>query len=554
MSNPGGSGRNNGTLRIGEVKETEDSFSVDWVEEKMFCPNNYAYSCLTKMRDGNMGLLYEHQNTIKFTAFNLNYIKDEVNLLSPTITSVTYKVEKTDDHAYTLPGDKYVITVKTDQNVTATGTPKFRFMLNGKGRYANYVSGGNDDKTLVFEYVVQKGDEGTIQFKGPKIICDEAGAVKNANGLCVSSGDMDVNMGYIGVDPSDAARDIATEQMSATAGAAQSGQGAANVLDGRADTLWHTTWGGGHGRENHWIQFELKDFYMVDGIRYQPRTSGGVNGIITEYKVEVSNDGVHFDQVATGTWAGNTAWKMVSFEPVRAKYVRLTSLDALSVEADNDYASAAEIRLTGTKTEAPPVVEADKSSLEAAIAYAKDVKTKPEYQYVVPIVKQKLDEALEAAENILGKQDATKEEVDQAYANLRNAVFGLRLLPNKDKLEELIQSAEQIDVKLYSEESAKEFMSALSKAKAVFADSEASTQEVEDAERTLAKAMDGLKEVGKAEEQKVPNKNTTAEKNDDKEKNTSPVKTGDRSTPILFALIAALSAGTVFSVRKKEEN
>ena len=44
--------------------------------------------------------------------------------------------------------------------------------------------------------------------------------------------------------------------------------------------------------------------------------------------------------------------------------------------------------------------------------------------------------AFEAAENILGKQDATKEEVDQAYANLRNAVFGLRLLPNKDKLEE----------------------------------------------------------------------------------------------------------------------
>ncbi len=33
------------------------------------------------MKDGNMGLLYEHQNTIKFTAFNLEYIKDEVNLL-----------------------------------------------------------------------------------------------------------------------------------------------------------------------------------------------------------------------------------------------------------------------------------------------------------------------------------------------------------------------------------------------------------------------------------------------------------------------------------------
>lgn len=166
-----------------------------------------------------------------------------------------------------------MITVKTDQNVTVQGTPKFRFMLNGKGRYANYVSGGNDDKELVFEYTVQKGDEGTIQFKGPKIICDETGTVKNANDLCVSSGDMDVKMGYIGVDPSDAARDIATDQMSAAAGSAQSGQEASNVLDGKADTLWHTKWSAGHGREKHWIQFELKDFYLIDGIRYQPRPS-----------------------------------------------------------------------------------------------------------------------------------------------------------------------------------------------------------------------------------------------------------------------------------------
>lgn len=46
------------------------------------------------MKDGNMGLLYEHQNTIKFTAFNLEYIKDEVNLLSPTITAVHTKWKK----------------------------------------------------------------------------------------------------------------------------------------------------------------------------------------------------------------------------------------------------------------------------------------------------------------------------------------------------------------------------------------------------------------------------------------------------------------------------
>lgn len=103
------------------------------------------------------------------------------------------------------------------------------------------------------------------------------------------------------------------------------------------------------------------------------------------------------------------------------KYVRLTSLDAISVEADNDYASAAEIRLTGTKTEKPPVAEADKKSLGAAIAYTKDVKTKPEYQYVVPIVKQKLDEALEAAETVLQMKPQHREKLTRQKLILKNA-------------------------------------------------------------------------------------------------------------------------------------
>lgn len=41
-----------------------------------------------------MGLLYEHQNTIKFTAFNLEYIKDEVNLYWVRRLQLLYKVEK----------------------------------------------------------------------------------------------------------------------------------------------------------------------------------------------------------------------------------------------------------------------------------------------------------------------------------------------------------------------------------------------------------------------------------------------------------------------------
>ena len=155
------------------------------------------------------------------------------------------------------------------------------------------------------------------------------------------------------MDPADDSRDIPVSVLTATAGDAQTGyettEGPASLaLDGNISTLWHTNWYG-TSRENHWIQFELSEGYIVDGLRYQPRQSGS-NGTITAYQIQVSNDGTNFETVAAGTWANNTSWKIAEFEGVQAKYVRLVAVNAAS---DNSYvfASAAEIRLTGTKAD-----------------------------------------------------------------------------------------------------------------------------------------------------------------------------------------------------------
>ncbi|MBQ1252098.1 MAG: hypothetical protein IIY02_04200, partial [Firmicutes bacterium] len=45
----------------------------------------------------------------------------------------------------------------------------------------------------------------------------------------------------------------------------------------RTETIWHTDWYG-TSRANHWIQFELSEDYVVDGLRYLPR-EGSSNGI-----------------------------------------------------------------------------------------------------------------------------------------------------------------------------------------------------------------------------------------------------------------------------------
>ena len=158
-------------------------------------------------------------------------------------------------------------------------------------------------------------------------------------------------------DPADDSRDIPVETLTATAGDWERNGGASEgpanlVLDGNPNTIWHTDWKG-TSRANHWIQLEQSEDYMVDGLRYLPRT-GSANGIITGYEIQVSNDGVNFETVASGEWANNRTWKVVSFEGVQAKYVRLVSTNSSGDQVGYVFASAAELRITGYKADEQP--------------------------------------------------------------------------------------------------------------------------------------------------------------------------------------------------------
>ncbi len=171
-------------------------------------------------------------------------------------------------------------------------------------------------------------------------------------------GDLSVTVFINRYDADDASRDIPVSVLTTSAGDWQAGyestgEGPASfALDGNTGTIWHTDWYG-TTRTNHWIQFELSEDYMVDGLRYQPRQDGSINGIITGYDVQVSEDGVTFRTVASGTWEGNSTWKIASFGGEQVKFVRLVSTDSLSDNSSRVFASAAEIRLTGVKVEAP---------------------------------------------------------------------------------------------------------------------------------------------------------------------------------------------------------
>ncbi len=130
----------------------------------------------------------------------------------------------------------------------------------------------------------------------------------------------------------------------ATAGSAQTGEGAEKALDGELGTLWHSNWNG-CTQDEAWICIDMKQKKTVSALQYVPRQSQ-VNGLILEYKIEFSTDGSNWSTIdpVTGTWAKDNTTKTVTFAPVEARYVRLTGVKTASDGALN-FVSAAEIYL-----------------------------------------------------------------------------------------------------------------------------------------------------------------------------------------------------------------
>lgn len=297
-----------------------------------------------------------------------------------------------------------------------------------------------------------------------------------------------------GIDPTDDSKDLPKENMTATTGSQQSETGsegpASNVLDGDASTIWHTVWAG-TPIANHWLNLKLDKPATVSGFRLQQRS--GRNGVIKEAEIWVKTVGAEdYVKVADASFGGS-GWQGLAFEAVQnVTDVKLVPTATLG-DAANKFSAAAEIRVMGEFQDA--VIEADKSDLNAAIEYAKSQQAKDEYQYVVPVVKEKFEAALAEAEKVSKDAAATQEAVDAAYAELLNMIHHLDFTGNTSDLSVLVDAAKGLNEEAYTPETWKPFAEALKAAKAVLADENALQDEIDAARDALQKAMDALKKI-----------------------------------------------------------
>ncbi|KAI4086317.1 MAG: hypothetical protein LQ344_007640 [Seirophora lacunosa] len=131
-----------------------------------------------------------------------------------------------------------------------------------------------------------------------------------------------------------------------------------NALDGDPDTFWTTKWANTNNIPGypHFFRIDMKASYSVHGLSYLPRqTPGNLQGNVGQHLIEVSLDGTSWTPVARGTWEDDQLMKVVNWEGVLARYLRLTAL----TEAGNrgPWAAAAEIQPLIQSTYSAPAPE-----------------------------------------------------------------------------------------------------------------------------------------------------------------------------------------------------
>ena len=185
--------------------------------------------------------------------------------------------------------------------------------------------------------------------------------------------------------------------------------------------------------------------------------------------------------------------------------------------------------------------QGDKTALQVAVDIANTIK--PDLDLYVEEGKQEFLDALAKGEELLASGNAWADEIQTATEELIKAMSNLRMAPNKDILNDMIQNAQGYDLSLYTEKSAAMLRSALSNAQAVAADPNATQEEVDTAAHTLQAALSGLTFVTGG---------TPLDTVDPVGEGTAPTKTGDSGFAGL-SVLALTSAAAVVLLKKRTQ-
>ncbi len=118
---------------------------------------------------------------------------------------------------------------------------------------------------------------------------------------------------------------VPVDEMTLTANSVRGGDAPSNVVDGNLYTLWHSrSQPDPPDPHPHSLTIDLGQNRQLTGVYYQPRLDG-YHGIVTRYRIEISDDGEQFSTALTGSWDRDPFPKNIFLTDVNARYLRFVS-------------------------------------------------------------------------------------------------------------------------------------------------------------------------------------------------------------------------------------
>ncbi|WP_282195534.1 discoidin domain-containing protein [Thomasclavelia cocleata] len=339
-----------------------------------------------------------------------------------------------------------------------------------------------------------------------------------------------------------------------SSGQASWSENASNILDDDTGTYWLTPQTG----MPQWVVVDLGSVYNLTDVTFLPRQGGNNGDIIkaaisvsTDGQNYTDLGQFEFDNDGTKL-LDKTVFKQMKFIPTDARYVKVTILETLGNPA-NSCVSAAEMRFYGnvdvdkselqelyneylTLNEANYTTEswvtfanamadtkvvldrADATQEEVnniktilqnaknalvevviktnktALAIAIEMAENASLENVVPAVVEEFNAALENAQTVYANDNATQEEVDNAFTRLANAMHMLEFFKgNKELLQKQVDQINELESNKYIESTWSAMLPVLEKANEVLGNENAMQEEVDEVYSELVRAFINLR-------------------------------------------------------------
>ena len=188
------------------------------------------------------------------------------------------------------------------------------------------------------------------------------------------------------------------------------------------------------------------------------------------------------------------------------------------------------------------VVVADKTALQAMVDKVNglDEKLYTEASWA------KLADPMAKANEVLANKDATQDEVNAAYEALVRAYLELRLIPNKDLLEDLINKAQSFEAANYTADSYANLRSALLVAQSTLANESADEAAVKAAVEGLQASIDALVPVSADNNVASGDKVNAGDK--------TAIATGDSTSMLSSIAGLALASIAMFGAKRRKKS